>query len=114
MFWRSKKKIKFFGAFLEKVSEFRTQDIYVKELAKWKKREQVLKLFDQCKTHWGPVTHILEDFKLKDLQIETCYLKNTITPNLRINHRSDVDPVKNKYQMINVSAEQLIILVKSN
>ena len=49
--------------------------------------------------------HILQDFTLQDLQIETRYLNNTIAPNLK--YRSDADTVAKRYKLINESAEQL-------
>ena len=65
----------------------------------------------QCKSHGELVTktsiHIIQDFTLENLQIETSYLKNTIAPNLEIKYRSDADTVTKKYKMINGSAEQL-------
>ena len=70
----------------------------------------MLNFLDQCKAHGGPVTktriNILEDFTFKYLQIETLYLKKAIAPNIKIKHRSDVDPVTNKSKMSNVIAEQ--------
>ena len=82
-----------------------------KEQAKLRKQEGKLKLLDPCKTHGGPVgktsIQILEDFTLKHLQIGTRYLKNKIAPNLKIKHRSDVNPVTKNYKMISVSAEHL-------
>ena len=66
---------------------------------------------DHAKTHGIPVTktsiHILQDFTLEDLQIETRYLNNTIAPNLEIKYRRDADTVTKRYKLINESAEQL-------
>ena len=74
--------------FLEKVSVFKEQALYGKKQAKSRKQEKKLKLLHQYKTPGGPVaktsTHILEDFTLKHLQIETRYLKNKIVPKLKI------------------------------
>ena len=46
--------------------------------------------------------HIIQDFTLENLQIETRYLKNTIAPNLEIKYRSDADTVTKKYGLMGV------------
>ena len=75
-------------AFFEKVSVYREQALYGKEQAKRRKEVRVLKLFDRCKIHEGPVTkasiHISRDFTIEDMQIDTSYLKNIIAPTLKI------------------------------
>ena len=71
---------------------FREQGLYGKEQAKQRYKEWALEWSDNCKTHRAQVTktsdHIIPDFTLEELQIETCYLKNTIAPNINMWCRS--------------------------
>ena len=44
---------------------------------------------------------------IKDVQIETCHLNNSIAPNLKIKYTGDVDSVTRKHKIVNMRVEQL-------
>lgn len=81
--------------FLKTVKAAQILSLKRKQELKKKKVVKVLETLKSCKRHGGPVTedsvHILDDLTEKQLLLETCYLRYTVSPDIRQKRRVLVD-----------------------